>query len=447
VSCKAGGFTVASTAPGQQAALSSPNEAYVLVLSPTGLLTITERATSRPLMNSGAQPNCFPPFSLVLLPNGLLVLRDKRGTVLWSSGGACRGNTTCYSYALQNDGQLVVRDAHDVVVWSSTSASADTEASRRLQIVSGGKLAISCIHSGPLPRSSYLISSALTYKLALQQQGAQLQLLDTSTGALGWAPPGALTGQAPARFCITSDSSLQLTGSSQQQLWSSGSGNPAAAGPYVAYVTDAGCLEVVDAACALVWSNHGSSGGSGKRRMRPPKATMLGAKWPFSPLASRLAPPQSARAVTGQVSPQPNSRGPRPAPASGSGNTWLPAPTLGRKTLPPATGSAAQLLHVPLAAEKRPPLQDLRGLQAKPASPALAAVQAAALLPVGSGGAAADSTAAAAGTLHTACSLQKGQPCGGISMCGADGGCTNMGCCAGQLTCLRQSDFLWLCTP
>lgn len=425
-SCKASDFTIASTAPGQQAALSSPNEAFVLTLSPAGRLILTERATGRTLLTSSTRGNCRPPFSLVLLPNGLLVLKDKLGSVLWSGGSACAGNTTCYSYALQNDGQLVVRDASNALVWSSTSASADAAANRLRQIISDGRQEVSCIHSGPLPTSSYLTSSALTYRLVLQQQGAQLQLQESVSGAVQWVPPGALPGQAPAKLCIAKNGSLQLTAPGAQQLWSSSRTGPATAGPYVAFVTDDGCLEVMDGVCRQVWSNHDSSSKDSTRR-----------------LGGRR-----------QLNPPPAGRRPRPQSAARSESGGVPTQT------PTATSSMAardssrlppaQLWQVPMVAARPTSVQAARALQPKPVHPAPRTAQTAVWLPVGGGIAAAGGSvqgAKGAAPSQPACSLLEGQPCGGLMTCGRNGECPHIGCCVAQTACMRRSDYVWLCAP
>ena len=61
--CQAGAtFTVASTVPGEQAALASPNEQFVLLLRSSGLLDISDRATGRQLFSAGPFTTCKGPY-------------------------------------------------------------------------------------------------------------------------------------------------------------------------------------------------------------------------------------------------------------------------------------------------------------------------------------------------------------------------------------------------
>ena len=99
-SCKAGGsFTLASTAPGQQSALASPNEAFAMVLKASGALVIENRSTGAQQVLAGVTSSCRAPLRVVLRPSGQLVLEDSTGTVIWTSASACRGNTNCYRRA------------------------------------------------------------------------------------------------------------------------------------------------------------------------------------------------------------------------------------------------------------------------------------------------------------------------------------------------------------
>ncbi len=92
---------MASTAPGQQAALASPNEQFVMVLHPNGKLDIKDRATGQLLFNAGPFSGCQAPFGLTMLSNGMLALTDKAGVATWTSNSACRGDASCYTYELQ----------------------------------------------------------------------------------------------------------------------------------------------------------------------------------------------------------------------------------------------------------------------------------------------------------------------------------------------------------
>ncbi len=436
---------MASTAAGQQAALASPNEAYVLALSPSGQLTIKERATGRVRLDSGTARHCLPPYKLVLQPNGMLLLTNNHGTVLWASGAACAGNTTCYSYALQNDGQLVVRDGSGQQVWSSSTADAAAARGQLGQIVSGGVVSASCIHSGPSPAASLLLSTSGLYKLVLQQQGAALQLLDNSSSAQLWSPAGALPGQAPARLCISGQGSLELAGSRGTLLWSSGPAGPANAAPYVALVAEDGCLKVLDGSCSMRWFNHDSVRG---HKAPPPRRSINAGNKRLPPRSPAALPPlqgvtlisgQPRRPAPGRARAQPpgdsasrrtqppgTARGARPPPVRSTSSL---APPAGSSQARPPPKPAAQLVQVPL---RKPP-------SAKPA-PKAAAILAPTARPASAAAVGGSSPAST-----RACSMQRDQLCGGLTMCGADTACMHIGCCAAQLTCTRHSEFVWLC--
>jgi hypothetical protein len=434
-SCQVGTFVVASTAPGMQAALSSPNEAYVLALSPSGQLTLNERATGRVLLNSRPSGGCLPPYQLVLKPNGLLMLTDRRGSVMWASGNACAGNNSCYSYALQNDGQLVIKDGNGVQVWSSTNAGAAAARGQLQQIISGGVMGVSCIHSGPNPAASHLLSASGQYKLILQQQGAQLQLLENGTSTQLWSPPGALPGQAPARLCISSQGSLDLSWGIGQQLWSSGPAGSDGAGPYVGLVAADGCLLVLDGTCSESWSSHY---GVNSRKAPPPRLSSTASRPPRRQAASqppsttgthngsqqRRPPPGRPRGMLRTPPPRkstsllvqpPGSRSGRLPPPGNSASRLAPPLSSSRAMPPPAHSSpAAQLVKVPV---RKPP----------PSRPAPKAA------------------VAASGKALATCLMPRGQVCGGVVMCGIDGVCLHMGCCRPKLACTRRTEFIWMC--
>lgn len=415
-----------------QAALASPNEAYVLALSRKGQLTITERDTGRVLLNSGNfSAGCASPFQLVLQPNGLLLLTDRRGLIVWASGSACAGNSSCYSYALQNDGQLVIRDGDGTQVWSSSTADTAAGQGQLGQIVSGGRPGVSCIHSGPLPAASHLLSTSQQYKLVVEQQGARLQLLDSATTTQLWTPAGAFAGGTPAKLCISSQGILDLSWGGAQQLWSSGPAGPASAGPYVALVSTDGCLEIFNGTCRKVWSSHNQ--GSRRQRAPPPQLQSTTAGNPSLPRKQRASRPPSV------INTQAGSK-PAPPAAGGArhpGAQTFPSPS---SRLPPLP--SAQLVVVPRRtfppAKSGPsavrPTGQVRAPAVRPV--ATARVQSA-VTPGAAVKPASDASAA--------CSLQQGQLCGGITMCGISSPCLHMNCCSGQLACARSSDFVWLC--
>jgi hypothetical protein len=259
-SCKAGGTVViASTAAGEPSSLASPNEAYALVLTRTGLLAIQERATGNQQILVNVVSGCVLPAKLVLLPSGQLVLQDKRGTTLWSSTSACRGNSSCYTYDMRNDGQLVVNDGDGRTVWSSNSSTPGSN-SQSLgwleQLTSGGSTKLGCVFSGPVPAAVQLMSPSKAFALRVLQANASLRIVSSSTGAVMWSPAGALAGQAPAQLCISRLGSLLLQGDGLKQLWSTAAPAPGTMAPYSLALTDDGCLDVLDSRCTLLWSSH-----------------------------------------------------------------------------------------------------------------------------------------------------------------------------------------------
>ena len=66
-------FLVASTMPGKQAALASPNERFVMALHPSGLLDVHDRASNKTLWSVGPFVSCSSPYRLTLLENGQMV--------------------------------------------------------------------------------------------------------------------------------------------------------------------------------------------------------------------------------------------------------------------------------------------------------------------------------------------------------------------------------------
>jgi hypothetical protein len=255
----------------------------------------------------------------------------------------------------QNDGQLVVRDGDGAPIWSSKDESSSSSASEGWmhQITSGGvpkvrqppdgvagpcfahcpgaapdnaliapchprptlgmpHSQVSCIFSGPSPSPAVnLASPSGDFSLRILRQGAMLQLQDAS-GATVWEPKGAKAGSPPAQLCISTAGRLELKGSGgSSSLWVSSYSVAGKAGPFTAYISDTGCLEVVDRQCNLLYSStasgkSASGGGSkplpkGKARLPAPpmllprvtNATGAGAAAPRRP-PPRKAPKQRA---------------------------------------------------------------------------------------------------------------------------------------------------------
>jgi hypothetical protein len=468
---------VASTAPGQQAALASQSEAHALVLSPNGTLALLDRASGGVRTLAGPTARCSPPFELVLLPSGLLVLRDARGLILWSSTSACAGgNSSCYSHALQDDGRLVVTNAGGAAAFdsgnsASGSGSGSAAQGTLRQLVSGSTQ--QCIFNwGPLLPATQLVSPGGRYALRISQQ-AQLQLLDAGTGARVWAPAGAVLGEAPARVCLGAQGALVLSDTGRQ-LWLSRPRTPTAL-PLVAQVTDAGRLEVLDGACATVWDSGSMQPPSSFQALQPPGEVRKAAQGPPNapppaagaglvavpsrkpPAISTPAeapsailarpPPRPSIATPRRPPPRPSSTSlarPPPRPSSAT-LSRRPPPRLRNPKLPPAISAPAKAPSQPLA---RPPPR-LRNsqppLKARPPPALRKAVKqgpgAAALVALP------DSSGARATPAHVPqCRLVDRAPCGGHLMCGADQACRQQGCCEGQLVCSRASEWIWFCS-
>lgn len=401
---------LASTAPGKQAALASPDEMHALVLQPNGTLMVLDRSRGGAQTIFRPASNCSAPFELALLPNGLLVLRERNGLVLWSSTSACTGNSLCYSYALQDSGSLVVTDADRRPVWDSSSDRGSSSVAQGWlhQLVGGSTQP--CINSGPLFPATRLVSRSGRYTLLISQQGAALQLLDSSTGAQVWAPSGSLPGKAPARLCLQQQQGALVLSADGTQLWRSGSSSQApspSAGPFVAEVTGAGRLELLDGSC--------------RRRDVEPKSSGTSALGKASPPPGKASLRPSLRPALRQASP-PAARASRRAPAAGA-----PAPA--RKppaVVVPRARPPARPLSTKSPPKSRPPPKDgvsaaivaLPGSHVRPPPPAPLA----------------------------RCRLQEDTPCGGRALCGADAACRQLGCCDGQLVCRRSNEWLWLCS-
>jgi hypothetical protein len=409
-SCKAGGlFVIASTAPGEQSSLASPNEAYALVLRPTGRLVIVNRATGREQVISNTLSTCVMPTRLQMLPSGQLVLRDRTGAILWSSASACRGNDTCYTYDMRNDGQLVVTDGSGAMVWSSNS-SAPGSSSQPLgwleQLTSGGSSRLSCVQSGPVPAATQLYSPSREMALRVTQASASLQLVSLPSNTLLWSPLGALPGRAPASLCVTRQGGLYMQGFGGQRLWSSDA--PAfgtTMAPYNLILTEEGCLDLVDSNCKLIWTSHDEAGTKAARS--PPATASRRARPPAPPLSSTATGKPPSQATLGAVG---SSTGLKPLP-----------PRRARPPMPPRPQQAS-------LAKASPTGQSTSTRQSPP--------------PRG-----ASFVNVAGGVHNPQCVLTRGMLCGGISMCGSDAACGQGDCCQGSLICTRHNKYTWFCGP
>ncbi len=302
-----------------------------------------------------------------------------------------RTQPACSLHA-QNDGQLVVHDGSGATVWSSVAQGGSSSAAQGwlYQISSGGLGSTRCIESGPSPAAVRLESRSRRYSLRVSQQGAALQLMDAN-GTIVWAPQGAQPGSPPARMCMTAAGQLLLSGApSGVALWrSSYAVGPASPAPFVAQVSDVGCLEVLDGRCELLYS----STTQGRAAATPSK-----------PMRSEPAARQRTARQPAPVDPAKRSRA-SPAPWSAIGYTQ-------------GSGNATQK-HTKRLPPSIKPMRNVTG-QAPPL-----AQQAAGAAPT--------------------CTLPAKAPCGGVELCGTDAHCQRAGCCEAPLACRRTSEFLWLC--
>jgi hypothetical protein len=256
--------TVVQTTPGRAAvALASPGEGYALVLHKSGTLKIIEQATQQAVYQVGPFSACIGPFQLELQPCGTLLLKQGNGSSVWSSTSCCLG-TGCYSSSLQEDGSLVVKDSTGVVVWSSafspTSQSGTRAPGAKLQLQSGGSVAVSCLRADSTLPFASLVSLNRQFTLTVGASGYS-QLQRTSTASVLWSPAStAVSGTTTTLLCLANDSRMGMSSrglyaGSLRTTWASKHSLPRAAsraGPYTTRISSRGCLDVLNNACQLV---------------------------------------------------------------------------------------------------------------------------------------------------------------------------------------------------
>jgi hypothetical protein len=372
--------------------------------------------------------------------------------------------------ALQNDGRLVVKDGTGATIWSSGTEGGSSSAAQGwlYQITSGGLASTRCIASGPAPAAVWLVSPSRRFSLQVSQQGAALALMDAN-GTAVWAPQDAQPGSPPARLCITAAGQLQLTGGPYSTLlWSSSYAmGPGSQAPFVAQVSDAGCLEVLDGQCARLYSSTAGS------------SQAVGAGLRTSPLSEPSAgkrtveqPRRNKPVVAGGPSAVLRTA-PGTTQASG-GATLLPAKRLGPSPRPsprpsPATSAKATKpptkKHPPAAKKQRPspapkrsssssssssqPLAGLLSKVPKAAPINVTSFPTAAKVPATRTGSKANKKTGLLSKLapkvFKQCALPAMSPCGGVELCGKDAPCQSAGCCKAPAACRRTSEFVWLC--
>jgi hypothetical protein len=413
----------------------------VLKLSKDGVLDISQAATGTNLWFVGPFKNCKAPYELVLLPSGLLALQDKAGMMVWSNMGACRGAGGCYSYRLQNDGELVVSDGEGNVTWSS-GADAGTllgpASGIQYQLTSGGavsgpRVEVSCVVSGPQPEITTLVSLDLSHGAGVSQAAAELTMRRASDGAITWSPSNAAPGVAPAMLCIRNTSVLELADSTGALLWSTSALlYEDSTGPFTAMVTSDGCLELLDGQCRVYWSNHGdratktvptvhATGTGGPINFtRPSRSAGSGAK--KSPLPGSKA----------GKSPAPGKKGPATQPGAGKGPApkKSPAPQQASKPSPsPSKPSPSPNKKVPAPQQGSTGSGSTSGSQQKRPPPPKSKPK----------------KSPSTQKSQQTCKLDDDDVCGGINLCGRDSPCSNSGCCSTGLKCQRRSKYTWRC--
>lgn len=256
---------------------------------------------------------------------------------------------------------------------------------------------------------------------------------------------------------------MLLTAGSQL-LWQpqSISSPTSSSGPFTVRLTNTGQLQLLDAACGLMYSSPqpGTTGALGKLVLGQPSPAHTN---------TLTAPPKPARGPP----PAKASRSVRPPPASAppasprAAPRPKPAPKLSQARSPAGVTSAAPfnrprpppVVHTP---RPPPPPPSPRGppLPSRPRSPTPPQQATFVHVPKGSGrGAAGNSTSGSSlrpanrGAAASSGGCQRSQPplmpgaaCGGISACGADAMCAELPCCPAGSSCVRRTAFTWLCS-
>ncbi len=182
--------------------------------------------------------------------------------------------------------------------------------------------------------------------------------------------------------------------------------------PYTAYISNDGCLEVVDATCVLLYSStltpgKSSPGTSSKQKPLP----IFGFEQQAQVASNR---------TTGAK---------RPGSGSFTRTTPQPNPPANKPTNPSGKTTAAKNSpKVPKPKRASPPAKP----NSSPAQPKSSSPKKA-------------KASVTAGARAGACALARGALCGGINHCGVDQDCAARGCCAGVLACRRDNEFSWRC--
>jgi hypothetical protein len=197
--------------------LASADTAYALTLGDKGSLSVAPSAGGGSVFSVSAAAGCLGPYRLVLQQTGNLAMIDRTNRSVWTSGSACHApaaaaTKACYSYLVSNQGQLMVQDQAHNVVWSSTGSGQAFGTARKSQLTSDSVPDLACIWSGPARAPSVLASPNGRFTASVDAAG-RLQVVDGSSGAVLWTPPGVQpAAKAPAALCIRSTGWLLLLG-------------------------------------------------------------------------------------------------------------------------------------------------------------------------------------------------------------------------------------------
>jgi hypothetical protein len=183
--------------------------------------------------------------------------------------------------------------------------------------------------------------------------------------------------------------------------------------PYTAYISNDGCLEVVDATCVLLYSStltpgKGSPGTSSKQKPLP----IFGFEQQAQLASNKTTGAQRSGSITGFTRAPPKATPSANKPTNPSGKT-MPAKKSPKVPKPKRASPTAKFKSSPAQAKTSPPGQANASLTA--------------------------------GASARACALAHGALCGGINHCGLDQTCAARGCCAGVLACRRDNEFSWRC--
>lgn len=434
-SCHTGGSTYLSTVRGEASILTSTSGSAALVLTNAGALILRNQATMRAVFQVGPFSQCQAPYRVRLLRNGALVLTDGRNITLWTSQTGCQGSSRCYSMRVLDSVRAYVFDGDGAITWSSSSPGAAASAMDRLQLQSTGSEAVACIQTGIKPIATRLVAPDMaTYRLGVTVPPLGAQVAHAVSGQVTWEVQGQrILPDGAGVLCLQPDGALVLWGRSaavtQQQAWnSSSSGLYTAPGAtqhwYIARVTSAGALQVLDETCSMVYDSaaatKGGGGGSSQQQRRPPPPRRQGQG--SSPPAGRATRPSPTRSITGLMPPAAKGRSTNMPPPAAEGSST--------RMSPPAPQTTAQA-----PPKSKPPPKGRLASQGPPQDAR------AALTPVPTS----DTSTQGQSATPLRHAAAKGVLCGGIALCGADAPCPAAARCAAPWQCSRHSAFVWQC--